>query len=195
MAVRDELAVRRRGDLQGGDPAGDREPLKRQRLASRRWWPLNLLLRPVRDTVASSWSRLVEPHAVAVPGRLGRRGHVLVTSGMLTALDDEERAVLLAHERAAHLRHGVPGESSGAVQRLGEPVDPDSEDRSRRGGDETGHRFGQYQIPGKSLLGDRGALWGRVAVSSSGTYTDTVTALFPRSAALATPPRPQHRVR
>ncbi len=46
-----------------------------------------------------------EPHAVAVPGRPGRHGHVLVTSGMLAALDDDERAVLLAHERA-HLRGG-----------------------------------------------------------------------------------------
>lgn len=43
------------------------------------------------------------PHAFAVPGRPGQRGHILVTSGMLAALDDQERAVLLAHERR-HLR-------------------------------------------------------------------------------------------
>ncbi|HET9255023.1 MAG TPA: M56 family metallopeptidase [Pseudonocardiaceae bacterium] len=40
------------------------------------------------------------PHAFAVPGRPGR---ILVTRGMLAALDGDERRVLLAHERA-HLR-------------------------------------------------------------------------------------------
>ncbi|MEU6669612.1 M56 family metallopeptidase [Streptomyces sp. NPDC046727] len=45
------------------------------------------------------------PRAFAVPGRPGR---ILVTSGMLGALDPAERRVLLAHERAhlAH-RHGL----------------------------------------------------------------------------------------
>ncbi|MEV4615511.1 M48 family metalloprotease [Kitasatospora sp. NPDC049258] len=38
--------------------------------------------------------------AYALPGRPGRAGIVVVTSGMLRRLDDEERAVLLAHERA-----------------------------------------------------------------------------------------------
>lgn len=42
-----------------------------------------------------------EPTAYAVPGR---PGHVVVSVGMLRALDDDERRVLLAHERA-HLRH------------------------------------------------------------------------------------------
>lgn len=46
-----------------------------------------------------------EPQAVAVPGRFRRRGHIVVTSGMLAALDVEGRAVLLAHERA-HLDGG-----------------------------------------------------------------------------------------
>jgi Zn-dependent protease with chaperone function len=40
------------------------------------------------------------PHAIAVPGRPGR---ILVTRGMLTALDGDERRVVLAHERA-HLQ-------------------------------------------------------------------------------------------
>lgn len=44
-----------------------------------------------------------EPHAVAVPGRRGSAGRILVTSGMLAALSVDERAALLAHERA-HLR-------------------------------------------------------------------------------------------
>lgn len=40
--------------------------------------------------------------AFAVPGR---PGHIVVSSGMLRRLDDEERRVLFAHERA-HLRFG-----------------------------------------------------------------------------------------
>lgn len=40
--------------------------------------------------------------AVAVPGR---RGRVLITTGMVHALDADERRVVLAHERA-HIRHG-----------------------------------------------------------------------------------------
>jgi len=46
-----------------------------------------------------------EPHAVAVPARGWGRGNIVVTSGMLAALDHQERSVLLAHERA-HLRRG-----------------------------------------------------------------------------------------
>lgn len=42
-----------------------------------------------------------EPTAYAVPGH---PGHIVVSAGMLRALDDDERRVLLAHERA-HLRH------------------------------------------------------------------------------------------
>lgn len=38
--------------------------------------------------------------AYALPGRPGRAGLVVVTSGMLRSLDGDERAVLLAHERA-----------------------------------------------------------------------------------------------
>lgn len=41
-----------------------------------------------------------EPEAYAVPGR---PGHIVVSAGMLRRLDDDERRVLLAHERA-HLR-------------------------------------------------------------------------------------------
>ncbi|GAA4445489.1 M48 family metalloprotease [Phytohabitans houttuyneae] len=44
--------------------------------------------------VVAEWD---EPHAVAVPGR---PGHVLVTTGMLRALDAGERRAMLAHERA-----------------------------------------------------------------------------------------------
>jgi Zn-dependent protease with chaperone function len=44
------------------------------------------------------------PLAFAVPARPGRRGRVVVSTGMLRSLDEEERAVLFAHERA-HLDH------------------------------------------------------------------------------------------
>ena len=44
------------------------------------------------------------PQAFAVPSLLRYPGHVVVSSAMLRALDAEERAVLLAHERS-HLRN------------------------------------------------------------------------------------------
>jgi Zn-dependent protease with chaperone function len=43
------------------------------------------------------------PDAYALPGRRGMPGRIVVTSGMLRALDPDEREALLAHERA-HLR-------------------------------------------------------------------------------------------
>ena len=46
---------------------------------------------------------LSQPDAFAVPGRWGRPGQILVTRGMLRALDPVQRRALLAHERA-HLR-------------------------------------------------------------------------------------------
>jgi Zn-dependent protease with chaperone function len=59
---------------------------------------------PHNGMLVADWDR---PHAVAVPGEgrgAGRRaGHVLVTSGLLRLLDPDERAAVLAHERA-HLR-------------------------------------------------------------------------------------------
>ncbi|WP_328465358.1 M56 family metallopeptidase [Streptomyces sp. NBC_00448] len=40
------------------------------------------------------------PDAYALPGRFGQPGRIVVTSGMLRALDPAEREALLAHERA-----------------------------------------------------------------------------------------------
>jgi Zn-dependent protease with chaperone function len=51
--------------------------------------------------VVADWSA---PLAVAVPGRPGRAGHLLVTTGMLRLLDADERRVVFAHEQA-HLAH------------------------------------------------------------------------------------------
>ncbi|MBV1853696.1 M56 family metallopeptidase [Catellatospora tritici] len=56
--------------------------------------------RPNGGLVVADWT---EPFAVAVPGRPGRSGHLLVTSGMLRLLDAQERRVLFAHEQS-HLR-------------------------------------------------------------------------------------------
>ena len=53
---------------------------------------------PRDGLVVADWSR---PLAVAVPGD---PGHLLVTTGMLRLLDNDERRVMLAHERA-HLAH------------------------------------------------------------------------------------------
>ena len=57
--------------------------------------------RPADGLVVADWSA---PMAVAVPGRAGGAGHLLVTTGMLRLLDAAERRVVFAHERA-HLRH------------------------------------------------------------------------------------------
>jgi len=67
-------------------------------------------LQALRGVCADAGAELVvlaaaAPHAVAVPGRSWGRGHIVVTSGMLAALDDRERQVMLAHERT-HLRRG-----------------------------------------------------------------------------------------
>ncbi|HEV7707740.1 MAG TPA: M56 family metallopeptidase, partial [Asanoa sp.] len=53
---------------------------------------------PRAGLVVADWEA---PHAIAVPGT---PGHVLITTGLLRALDGRERRVVLAHERA-HLRH------------------------------------------------------------------------------------------
>lgn len=62
--------------------------------------------RPRPDAAVTSNSELIvlpsdDPTAYALPGR---PGHIVVSVGMLRALDKTERRVLLAHERA-HLRH------------------------------------------------------------------------------------------
>ncbi|MFI7545082.1 M48 family metalloprotease [Actinoplanes sp. NPDC049599] len=56
---------------------------------------------PHHGMVVADWSA---PLAVAVPGRPGHHGHLLVTTGILRVLDADERRVVFAHERA-HLVH------------------------------------------------------------------------------------------
>lgn len=76
-------------------------------LLTRRWFRLRLLLRQAWRTAAEGTGAgdlLVVPgtdiDAFALPGYRRHRGRVVVTSGMVRALKDGEREVLLAHERA-----------------------------------------------------------------------------------------------
>ncbi|GAA3551029.1 M56 family metallopeptidase [Amycolatopsis ultiminotia] len=67
------------------------------------------LRRVMNGVVAGARGELVvftdpSPHAYAVTGAIGQPGRIVVSDGMLRALDAEERRVLLAHERA-HLAH------------------------------------------------------------------------------------------
>lgn len=66
-----------------------RSGLRRGRTRARQTTTTELIVLPID-----------QPTAYAVPGR---PGHIVVSRGMLRALDDDERRVLLAHERA-HLR-------------------------------------------------------------------------------------------
>lgn len=72
-------------------------------------WQRRRVRRSLDRVVAGAHGELVVfrqagPHAYAVPGRGRRAGHIVVSDGMLGALDGGERRVLLAHERA-HLYH------------------------------------------------------------------------------------------
>ncbi|MFF2324550.1 MULTISPECIES: M56 family metallopeptidase [unclassified Streptomyces] len=67
----------------------------------RHWTELH---RPVRPTAYAGGELAVlrdsSPDAYALPGRPGTPGRIVVTTGMLRALDPAERDALLAHERA-----------------------------------------------------------------------------------------------
>ncbi|MEF9908126.1 M56 family metallopeptidase [Streptomyces sp. P9-A2] len=76
-------------------------------LLMRRWFQHRSLLRRAwlsADEGAGEGDLLVVPgndvDAFALPGYRGRRGRVVVTSGMVRSLKAREREVLLAHERA-----------------------------------------------------------------------------------------------
>ncbi|MEV8507971.1 M56 family metallopeptidase [Actinoplanes sp. NPDC051475] len=72
----------------------------RQRITTHR--ELRAIGVPQHQLVVADWSA---PMAVAVPGTAGRRGHLLVTTGILRLLDADERRVVLAHEQAHLRRH------------------------------------------------------------------------------------------
>lgn len=69
------------------------------------------MVRNERRRPRTNRSPVVDSELVVLPGSHatayavpGNPGHIVVSAGMLRALDDQERRVLLAHERA-HLRH------------------------------------------------------------------------------------------
>ncbi|MFI5911636.1 M56 family metallopeptidase [Dactylosporangium sp. NPDC051541] len=79
---------------------------------------------------APHWLLVVDwdsPRAVAVPPHRGRRGHVLVTSGLLRLLSPREQAAVLAHERAhlrrRHYRTTALAAAAAAVNPLLRPVE------------------------------------------------------------------------
>ncbi|MGN5634046.1 M56 family metallopeptidase [Streptomyces sp. AC154] len=72
------------------------------RAARRHWTQLHRDADPVGLDDGSELAVLrdARPDAYALPGRPGRPGRIVVTTGMLEALDPGEREALLAHERA-----------------------------------------------------------------------------------------------
>lgn len=99
--------------------------------------------------------------AVAVPGR---RGRVLITTGMVHALDAEGQRVVLAHERA-HLRHGhvvyrLAVRLSAAVLPPARPMIAECDYQLERWADEAAARaVGDRRIAARALA--RAALAGR----------------------------------
>ncbi|MFF9074812.1 M56 family metallopeptidase [Streptomyces sp. NPDC014872] len=70
------------------------------RAARRHWAQLHRPARPGRTEGELAVVRDSRPDAYALPGRPGTSGRIVVTTGMLRALDPDERDALLAHERA-----------------------------------------------------------------------------------------------
>ncbi|MFF3733159.1 M56 family metallopeptidase [Streptomyces sp. NPDC002476] len=70
------------------------------RASRRHWAQLHRPARPGRTEGELAVVRDNRPDAYALPGRPGTSGRIVVTTGMLRALDPDERDALLAHERA-----------------------------------------------------------------------------------------------
>ncbi|MFF3628742.1 M56 family metallopeptidase [Streptomyces sp. NPDC002164] len=70
------------------------------RAARRHWAQLHRPARPGGTEGELAVVRDSRPDAYALPGRPGTSGRIVVTTGMLRALDPDERDALLAHERA-----------------------------------------------------------------------------------------------
>jgi hypothetical protein len=85
--------------------------VRERRLRSRTIHRLRRAGDPQHGMVVADWSA---PMAVAVPGR---PGHLLVTSGLLRLLDEQERRVMFAHEQAHldHCHHRVAGAAAAAA--------------------------------------------------------------------------------
>ncbi|WP_344613960.1 M48 family metalloprotease, partial [Dactylosporangium salmoneum] len=142
--------------------------------------------RPVGGLLVADWG---VPRAVAVPARRGRAGHVLVTTGLLRLLDDRERAVVLAHERAhlrrRHHRTAAVAAVSRAVNPLLRPVPAAVDVLVERSADEdaareSGDRILVARTIGKVALAGPSAGRGGLGFDGSATVR--------RVAALLTPP-------
>lgn len=144
-----------------------------------------------------------EPHALAVPGRTGwwwsgrptSPGRILVTSGMLAALDGDERRVLLEHERAhLRLRHSWQQalvDTAAAVNPLLRPARDSVAFLLERCADEAAaDAVGDRPLTARSLA--------RAALAGTATPQDSVLAFHKlgvpaRVAALAVAPPPARR--
>lgn len=135
------------------------------------------------------------PEALAVPGLHGR---VLVTSGMLRALDVSERRVLFAHERC-HLRrlhwvYRLTIRAAAAVYPLCRPLVADCDQALERWADEAAAGdVGDRQLAARAVATaalaahDHRSLAGGVAAGFSGAgVTERVSALL-------APPAPRRR--
>jgi len=99
--------------------------------------------------------------ALAVPGRSGRPGQIVVTTGMLHALDADERRAMFAHELAhLHLRHHLFLRVSGlaaAILPVLRPVDRHVRFATERWADERAARdVGSRSLVARAVT--RGAL-------------------------------------
>ncbi len=134
------------------------------------------------------------PHAFAVPGSPSR---ILVTTGMLRALDAGERRVLFAHERA-HLRkrhHGLRAvaEVAAALNPLLIPVREAVAFLIERWADEAAAaEVGDRQLAARSLA--RAAIATREAEAAGGAMCFHYLAVRRRVAALQAPPVPDRKV-
>ncbi|MGI5239959.1 M48 family metalloprotease [Dactylosporangium sp. CA-139066] len=144
--------------------------------------------RPFAGILVADWA---PARAVAVPPRLGRDGHVLVTTGLLKLLDARERAVVYAHERAhlrrRHHRIAALAAAAAAANPLLRQVPAAVEVLIERSADEdaardTGDRILVARTIGKVALG------GEAAHASEGGLGFHGSSTVRRVAALLTPP-------
>ena len=135
------------------------------------------------------------PLAFAVPGRLGSPGRVVVSTGMLRSLDEDERAVLFAHERA-HLHHHhhrflrIAETASAAVPFL-RPISRQVRFATERWADEeAAAELGDRKVVARTIA--RAAL-ASSAPAASAQMTFTGTGALARVDAMLRPPAPSRR--
>ncbi|GAA3302690.1 M56 family metallopeptidase [Dactylosporangium vinaceum] len=144
--------------------------------------------RPTAGLLVADWSAA---RAVAVPPRRGRKGHIMVTTGLLQLLDSRERAVVFAHEQAhlrrQHHRVAALASAAAAVNPLLRPIPAAVDVLIERSADEDaardiGDRLLVARTIGKVALGDDAA--GR----DEGGLRFSGSSVIRRVTALLTPP-------